>query len=228
MKFRQLMAAYGLALQAPKADVTKVQSEWLKNLEQYTVDYPHTPDAAEAMLQLGMAREFAGQEDDAKKWYERIGREFSDSPAAKKAAGAALRLDCVGKPLALSGKGLDGSTVDLAKYRGNVVLVQYWATWSSRSKSDMPALKQAATKFPTLTIISISLDNNVKDLEAYLAENHLTWPQIYEEGGLDSRPANQMGILTVPTLILVDQQGKVVSRNLQVSDVESELKKLLK
>jgi hypothetical protein len=229
VKFRQLMAAYGLALQAPKADVTKIQAEWLKNLEKYTVDYPNTPDAAEAMLQLGMAREFAGQDDDAKKWYDRITHEFAESPAAKKAAGASLRLDCVGKAITFSGKSLRGENVDIAKERGNVVILQYWATWSARSKSDMAALKQAATKFgSSLTIVSVSLDNNVKDLEAYLGENRLSWPQVFEEGGLDSRPANQLGILTVPTMLLIDQQGKVVSRNLQISDVETEVKKLLK
>ena len=76
--------------------MAKIQADWPKNLEQFISDYPTSPDAAEAMLQLGIAREYAGQDDDAKKWYERIGREFADSPQAKKAAGAARRIDSVG------------------------------------------------------------------------------------------------------------------------------------
>ncbi|MGA2032910.1 MAG: thioredoxin-like domain-containing protein [Thermoguttaceae bacterium] len=234
-KFGQLMAAYNLSLQAPKADFTKVQTEWLKSLEQYVADYPNTPDTAEAMLQLAMNREFAGQEDDAKKWYDRIVREMSDTPPAKKAAGAITRLDSVGKPLSLSGKSPNGGTVDIARYRGAIVLVQYWASWSSRVKkndasvSDMAVLKQLASKYGSaLAIVGVNLDTNVKALNDYLAENPLSWPQIFEEGGLDSRPANQLGILTVPTMILVDQQGKVVNRNVQAADLESEIKKLLK
>ena len=74
----------------------------------------------------------------------------------------------------------------------------------------------------------MSLDSNVKDLNAYLGENPLPWPQIFEPGGLDSRPANVLGILTVPTMILVDQQGKVVSRNIAAADLEAELKKLIR
>ena len=66
------------------------------------------------------------------------------------------------------------------------------------------------------------------DLNAYLTENPLPWAQIYEEGSLDSRPANALGILTVPTMILVDQQGKVVNRNIAVADLEPELKKLIR
>ena len=69
VKIRQLTAAYAQGISAPKADVAKIQTEWLKNLEQYIADYPTSPDAAEAMLQLGIAREYAGQDDDAKKWY---------------------------------------------------------------------------------------------------------------------------------------------------------------
>ena len=130
VKFRQLTAAYVLSMQAPKADFAKIQAEWLKTLEQYIADYPTAADAAEAMLQLAISQEFAGQEDDAKKWYVRIVKEFPDSPAAKKAAGAQTRLDSVGKTIALSGQSPMGSPVDLAKYRGKVVLIQYWATWS--------------------------------------------------------------------------------------------------
>ncbi len=230
IKIRLLTADYARAISAPKdVDVAKIQADWLKNLEQYIADYPLSPDAAEAMLQLGIAREYAGQDDGAKKWYERIGREFADSPQAKKAAGAARRIDSVGTVLNLSGKGSGGETVDLASYRGKAVLVQYWATWSESAKNDMATLKQLAAKYRgSFDVIGVSVDSNVKTLKAYLAENPLPWQQIFEEGGQDSRPANALGIITVPTMILVDPQGKVVNRNIQTAEIEAELKKLLK
>ena len=229
VRFRQLMAQYTLSQQAPKADFAKIQAEWLKTLEQFIADYPAAPDTAEAMLQLGIAREFAGQEDEAKRWYGRIGQEFAASPAAKKALGAATRLDCVGKTLDLSGKSLAGEAVDLAKFRGKVVLVQYWATWCGQSKADIPALKELAAKYgDSFTVLGVSLDTNPQDLQAYLTENKLPWPLIFESGGLDSRPANLLGIWTLPTMILVDKDGKVVSRNIALADVEAKVKKLVK
>ena len=229
IKFRLLSAGYVQAISAPKADVAKIQADYSKSLEQFISDYPTSPDAAEAMLQLGIAREYAGQDDDAKKWYERIGREFADSPQAKKAAGAVRRIDSVGTVLNLGGKGPSGETVDLASYRGKVVLIQYWATWSESAKNNMPALKQLTTKYrDSFAVIGVSVDSNVKTLKAYLAENPLPWPQIFEEGGQDSRPANALGIITVPTMILVDAQGKVVNRNLQTAELEAELKKLVR
>ena len=75
-------------MQAPKADFNKIQSDWLKTLEQYIADYPASPDAAEAMLQLGIAREFAGQEEDAKRWYGRVAKDFAESPGGKEGGGA--------------------------------------------------------------------------------------------------------------------------------------------
>jgi len=228
IKFRLMTAGYVQAISAPKADVAKIQADWPKKLEQFISEYPTSPDAVEAMLQLGIAREYAGQDDDAKKWYERIGREFADLPQARKAAGAARRIDSVGTLLNLSGKSLGGETVDLAAYRGKVVLIQYWATWSESAKNDMQALKQLVTKYRgSFVVIGVSVDANAKTLNAYLAENPLPWPQIHEEGGQDSRPANALGIITVPTMILVDAQGKVVNRTIQTAEIEAELKKLI-
>jgi thiol-disulfide isomerase/thioredoxin len=228
IKMGLLRADYAVAISDPKADVAKIQAEWPKKLEQFISDYPASPDAAVAMLELGIARENAGQDEDAKRWYARIGREFPDSPQAKKAAGAARRIDSVGTLLNLSGKGPDGETVDLASYRGKVVLIQYWATWSDLSKNDMPALKQLVAKHGrSFTVLGVCVDSNAKALKDYLAENPLPWPQIFEEGGQESRPANALGIVTVPTMILVDSQGKVVSRSIQSAEIEGELKKLL-
>ena len=229
VRFRQLTASYVLSMQAKKADYSKIQAEWLKTLEEYIGEYPTSTDAAEAMLQLAISQEFVGQEDDAKKWYGRIVKEFPGSSPAKKAAGAQTRLDSVGNSIALTGQSPLGGKVDLAKFRGKAVLIQYWATWSAPAKADMATLKELWSKHGrSFAIIGVNLDNNVKDLNAYLAENPLPWPQIYEEGGLDSRPANVLGVLTVPTMILVDAQGKVISRNIAIGDVEAEVKKLVK
>ena len=233
VKFRLLMADYWRKMQDPKANSAKqqtgIQTEWQKNLEQFLSDYPTAPDAAEAMLQLAIAQEFAGQDDDAKRWYARAAKEFPDSPAGKKAQGAQNRLDCEGKTISFSGQGLSGGPVNLANYRGKVVLIQFWTTHSDQAKTDIATLKDLVAKYGrSFIVVGVSVDNNRKDLDAFLAQAKLPWTQIFEEGGLDSQPANQLGILTVPTMILVDQQGKVINRNIAAAEIESELKKIIK
>jgi thiol-disulfide isomerase/thioredoxin len=93
----------------------------------------------------------------------------------------------------------------------------------------MPTLRELVSKYggSGLAIIGVNLDSNAQEMANYLAENRMPWPQIREEGGLDSRPANELGILTLPTMILVDQQGRVVNRNVQAAELESEIRKLL-
>jgi len=231
VKFRQLTADYGLSIQnASPSDFVKLQEQWLKQLEQYASDYPDSPDTAEAILQLAIAQEFAGEEDEAKKWYARVVAEFPNSQQARKAAGARTRLESVGKSISLQGKTPEGDVVDLANYRGKVVLIQYWASWSERCKADMATLKELAAKYGRsgFSIIGVNVDSSLEQMANYLAENRLPWPQIFEEGGLDSRPANELGVLTLPTMILIDQQGRVVDRNVQVAELDGALKKLVR
>lgn len=231
VQFRQLMADYGLSVQTASTEqFAKIHAAWLKSLEKYADDYPETPDAAEAMLQLAIAQEYGGEEAEAKKWYGRVVGEFPSSPQAKKAAGARARLESVGKQISLEGKSPSGDVVRLAAFRGKVVLIQYWASWCEPCKSDMSALKDLLTKYGRsgFGIIGVNLDNSPKDMAAYLADSPLPWPQIFEEGGLDSRPANELGILTLPTMILIDQEGKVVNRNVQVAELDRALNKLMR
>jgi thiol-disulfide isomerase/thioredoxin len=227
--FRILTAEHARQLQVPKADYAKIQTEFNKRLERFVADFPTAPDTAEAMLQLGIACEFDAKEEDAKTWYGRIVKQFADLPAAAKAAGALLRLDSMGKSLALSGNALSGEKIELSAYRGKVVLVHYWATWSEQCKQDLDVLKKLVAEYgKQFTIIGVCLDSRSEELNAFLKQNKLPWPQILEKGGMDSPPANQLGILMVPTMILVDQRGIVVNRAIRAADIDAELKKLVR
>jgi len=131
----------------------------------------------------------------------------------------------------LKGTSLQGETVDTTQYRGKPVLVVFWASWGGQSvRRELPDLGKLQDKFRArgLEIIGVSLDNERTDLEAFLKEQQLGWPQIFEPGGIDSRLATEFGIISLPTMFLVDGQGKVVSRNLRTaSEAERQLEKLL-
>ncbi len=230
VEFRELSAEYALALQVPNPDFAKVQAAWLANLEQFVGRHPKSADAADAMLQLGIAQEFAGQEDKAKHWYDQIVANFESVPAAKKAAGAIRRLDSVGKPIELEGRSTAGEQISLANYKGKFVLIHYWATWCEPSKVDLAELKELQARYATngFALIGVNLDANRQALDDFLAEHHLPWPQLYEAGGLDSRYANELGVLTLPTMILLDDQGRVINRGIHISELDGELRAKLK
>jgi thiol-disulfide isomerase/thioredoxin len=228
VRFRQLTAEYGLALQNPKADFAKLQAEWLKILEEFISQYPTSPDTSEAMLQLAMGYEFAGQETDALKWYRELAGKFPQTHAGKKAAGAQRRLQSVGKVLELAGKGLSGGQVDLAQYRGRIVLVHFWATWCEPCKADLPTLKDLLERYGKagFTIVGVNLDNSPEEAVQFVQENRLQWAHIHEPGGLENRPATELGILTLPTMFLIGADGKVIHRDIRASQLDKELRQL--
>ncbi len=230
VKFRRLSAIYGVALQDPKADFAKIQAAWLGNLKAFVKNHPKSSDAAEALLQLAIAEEFSGQNNEATRWYKQVIRQFPKSPPAQKAAGAVHRLGSVGKSISLEGTSLAGKSVDLGQFRGKIVLIQYWATWCEPCIADMARLKELHAKYGGrgFAVVGVNLDNSRKQAVGFLKKSPLPWPQIHESGGLESRPANEMGILTLPTMILVDAKGRVANRNIHVSELDVELKKLLR
>jgi thiol-disulfide isomerase/thioredoxin len=232
-EFRHLTAQYGAAL-AKGEQFDKVQATWLANLEKFVKDHPKSADTAEAMLQLAMAQEFAGQDEEAKKWYGEIRTSFPDSNTAKKATGAIARLDCVGKVIGVKGNNVNPAlpkvaALNLAQFKDKVVLIQYWATWCEPAVVDLAQLKEVQAQYGKdgLIVIGVSLDNKPEELAEYLKEHKVPWPQIFEPGGLDSKLANELGILTLPTMILVGKDGKVVNRNVHITELEREVGNLL-
>ncbi len=230
VKFRYLSAAFYRQLQEPNADIPAVQRKWLTDLEQFVTDYAQSKDAAEAMLQLAMAQEFDGQDAKAVEWYSRIVKDFADSPASLKAAGAKRRIESVGQPLVLEGKDTQGNPVKTTTFQGKVLLVHYWATWYGPCLLDLSLLKDMLAKYgpENVAIVGINVDMTREAMDNYLKNNPLPWPQLYDAGGLDGPLASSYGVLTLPTMLLADKTGKVIKRNLQAGEVDTELRTLLR
>ena len=227
--FRLAQARYAAGMQQPGADVEKVQSGWLAELGGFVAKYPAAPDAAEAMLQLAIADEFSAREQEALARYAAIVKDFPDSAPARKARGAARRLESVGKPLALAGTTLDGKRVAVESFKGVPVLVHYWATWCDPCKVDIAQIRELYAKYgpKNFAVVGVALDTDKTQLAKYLQGKPIPWPQLHETGGLDGRLAEELGVLTLPTMLLIDADGKVVDRNLVITDLEKKLEAML-
>lgn len=228
--FTHMSAAYAERLQQDDEDFGAVQKAWLEQLEAFIERYPNSEDTPEAMLQLAMTQEFAGEEEDANRWYTRIVKDFSSSPLAAKAAGAKRRLESIGRSWSLSGRTVTGKQFDLKRLRGNIVLVHYWATWCDPCKEDMALIANLKQELrgEKFEVVGINLDAQPDELRSYLRENPPKWTHLYEEGGLDSRLASEMGVFTLPVMLLVDERGRIVNRRLHGAQLAEEVRKLLK
>ncbi|MBS0208683.1 MAG: redoxin family protein [Planctomycetes bacterium] len=229
VEYRFLQADYGVRVSDPKMDFVKTQQRWLDGLQAFISKYPKVADTADALLQLAVAKEFAGQEDDAKKVYGQLVAGFPESQPAKKATGAIARLDSVGKVIQLAGKNLTGQAVNLGQFRDKVIVLHYWASNSPTCLGDLETLKQLQAKYgKNVAIVGISLDDNRKALEDFLKKNKLAWVQIYDDGGLDAPLANALGILTLPSIMVIDKQGRVANRAATAGELDKEVGALLR
>src|SRR5271157_4589196 len=229
--YRLIGADFVMRNEEPGANFLANQKKWMAELEDYLTRFGKSEEAPEVWLQLGSSNEFNAEEDNARQDYTKLVESFPDTPAGKKAAGALRRLDLAGKTLSIKGTSLQGETVDTSQSRGKSVLVVFWASWGGQSvRRELPDLAKLRGKYQGkgLEIVGVSLDNERGDLEAYLKEQPMAWPQIFEAGGIDSRLATEYGIISLPTMFLIGGQGKVVNRSLRTaSEVERQLDKLL-
>jgi thiol-disulfide isomerase/thioredoxin len=227
--FRLAQARYSAEMQQPGVDGEKLQDRWFDDLRAFVEAHPQAPEAAEAMLQLGFRDEFEAREREAIDRYSAIARDFPDTPQARKATGAVRRLESVGKPYTLAGPGLDGRKFSVDSLRGVPVIVHYWSTDCEPCKVDIAQIREVFTRFgpKKLAVVGVALDGDKEKLAKFLKAKPIPWPQLHEPGGLDSRLAEEFGVLALPTMLLVDEKGNVVDRNVSITELERKLEALL-
>jgi hypothetical protein len=213
----------------PSADAGKIQEKWLTDLKEFVDKYSQTSDAPEALFQLGFYNENLGKSAEAAKWYQQLVTNFPKAKPAAKANGALHRFNSVGKPMRLQGADFQGGAYDLSRSRGKVVLIHYWATMGNRWQQDLKDLTDLNSKRGgrEFEIIGVCLDYDPTTAKQFVAQNKVPWKQLWDKEGLDGRLATEMGVITLPLVVLVDQQGNVANQNLQIAQLDSEVAKLL-
>ena len=207
--------------------------EAVKAYRQLVGNYPKATYFAPALLEMGLAYDRLGQYDKADAAYHQL----VEHPkyglrASAKTAKRLLALEKEnrtgeiptlvpygGRPDALVGKkaidfnvkDLDGNALSLEEYRGNVILLDFWAVWCAPCIAEMPNVKQVYEKYKddNFQIIGISLDNSRDTLVGYLEKEGIAWPQVFDGDGWDNQVAKMYGIRAIPHMYLIDGDGVV-------------------
>jgi cytochrome c biogenesis protein CcmG/thiol:disulfide interchange protein DsbE len=103
---------------------------------------------------------------------------------------------------------LDGSLWRLSDHRGQVVLINYWASWCAPCRQETPGLIDLAReyRYKGLSIVGVSMDEGGKPaVESFMSEFHMPYPVLMPD--LTAPPV--VAVEALPTTVLVDRDGRV-------------------
>jgi Peroxiredoxin len=126
--------------------------------------------------------------------------------------------------------GSNGSPVTLSKYKGKVVLLNFWATWCGGCKVEIPWFMEFAEKYKRkgLVVIGASMDDDGwKVVRPFLKEKRMRYPVVVA----NSEVAKLYGLDSMPMTLMIDRHGRIASSHVGLIDksvFESEIQKLLR
>ena len=106
---------------------------------------------------------------------------------------------------------VDGKPLDLAQYKGNVIIINFWATWCDPCLQEFPNAKKLYTKFKDkgVQFIGVSLDDDIEDLRGFVKQFEVGWPQIFDGKRWQGAIPSLYHIQAIPTMVLLDRESKV-------------------
>jgi len=92
-------------------------------------------------------------------------------------------------------------------YKNQPIVVHFWASWCPPCVAEMPEMSAWLKEHPQVKVLPVSLDNNLQTAQDFLQKNHIALPALLT----DSSQSGRMGVRGLPTTILIDQHGKVLT-----------------
>jgi thiol-disulfide isomerase/thioredoxin len=135
-------------------------------------------------------------------------------------APAPLRVTQVDHPLApaFALPDLNGQQIELSKYQGKVVLVDFWATWCTPCREEIPRFVEWQKQYGDqgLQVIGISMDDGQEPVREFYKKFNLNYPVVM---GNDKVAEAYGGVLGLPINFLVGKDGRIIKKYVGMTDL---------
>lgn len=101
-----------------------------------------------------------------------------------------------------------GDNVSLEQLRGNVVMLNFWASWCGPCRTEMPLLEQMHKRYSSLgfTLLGVNVEANTADAERWLKETPVTFPVLFDR---DSKVSKLYDVSAMPSTVFIDRKGNI-------------------
>jgi len=102
----------------------------------------------------------------------------------------------------------DGGEVRLSELRGQVVMINFWATWCGPCRQEMPLLQQIHAKYEPLgfTMLGVNVEPDTVAAQNWLEGMPVSFPIVFDR---KSEVSSSFGVETMPSSVLIDREGRV-------------------
>jgi len=122
-----------------------------------------------------------------------------------------------------------GADLALEKFRGKIVLLDFWASWCTPCRVDMPEVRKIWKQYAgdRFTIIGVNLDSTRPPFEAFMKDEGITWVQYYDGLGWGNKLSRLYGVYAIPHTVVIDQDGVIRATGLRGEDLAAKIGELL-
>jgi thiol-disulfide isomerase/thioredoxin len=244
VELQQLVERTKVKIQAG-ANTEASLSEELKAFDALLAE--HKEEKTEAVAQVLIMKamlyvEVIHDYDQGGELLKRLKADFPDTQAGQNADKVLASLDQMKETMKIQSafkpgvalpdfneKDLVGEPLSIARFKGKVVLIDFWATWCPPCREELPNVLAAYEKYHDkgFEIIGVSLDQDENTLKSFIKEKGMVWPQYFDGKGWGSKLGQKYGIDSIPMTFLLDREGKIVAKGLRGAALDEQLAKML-